>query len=128
MKRILLIGSLTLSSNIFADQNDSFENEYLKIMEESSIAQHAELRFKEIHKDQDLNQAEEIESKRLKCISLRNELRFYELVAKYPKEYITYMKGQGLNAHSTLSKIDGELREVKQKLSFNGCDDTQINY
>lgn len=128
MKRILLICSLSFSSNIFAGQNESFENEYLKIMEESNRAQHAELRFKEIHKDQNLNQAEKIEAKRLKCSSLMNERRFYELVTKYPKEYITYMKEQELNVHSNLSKIDSELREVKQKISFNGCDDTQINY
>lgn len=123
MKRILLICSLSFSSNIFAGQNESFENEYLKIMEESNRAQHAELRFKEIHKDQNLNQAEKIEAKRLKCSSLMNERRFYELVTKYPKEYVTYLNTQGLNVHSNLSKIDDESREVKQKINFNGCDE-----
>lgn len=128
MKRILLICSLTFSSNIFAGQNDSFEKEYLKIMEESNIAQHAELRFKEISEGKILTQAEKIESQRLKCSSLMNEFKFYELVTKYPKEYVTYMKRQGVSVDSNLSKIHGELREVKQKISFNGCNDNQVNY
>lgn len=128
MQYTLLISCLILSINCFASQDDNFENEYLKLMEESNLAQNAELRFNEMYKDKNLNQVEKIEEKRLKCDSLMNELRFYHLINKYPKEYTTYIKRQGLKTHLSSAKINNELKEVKRKVDFYGCDDTQINY
>jgi hypothetical protein len=121
MKRILLTCSLIFSSHIFAGQNDSFEKEYLKIMEESNIAQYKEYKFNESHKDKELNEAEKLEAKQLKCASLKSEQRFYELILKGSHEYVSYMEKQGLKIHFDPVKSNIELNVVKQKISFNGC-------
>lgn len=117
MKKAFVLIGLFISSHCFATYNQSFEKEYLRILDESQEKLLKEYEFNESYKGQKLSEAEWKKAKKIQCDGMKAEFAFYQLVTSRYDEFVTYHKQNNLELVYDENRYIQEFNKLKKMMS-----------
>lgn len=123
VKLILFLLGLLIAGNSLANNDDSFEETYKKILAQSYENQMMHYLLQEKLDSKQVSQAEIKELQKLKCASYLSEFEFYEFTLANIDEFKAYQTKERLNPHKVSKDklgqdyLDAENRMKSENLS-----------